>query len=113
MGVPNKLGISFTPAELTAIKAGAQAVIDGISNKIVLNINDEERQSLSKVGDGREPFVLKSISDYGVNIPAFNPVGWPLADATNDGSVFANMNEVLTLLKEAVEVAEELKMVAG
>jgi hypothetical protein len=113
MALPNKMGISFTPAEFTAIKAAAQSVISLIEAKIILNISNEDRQSLSKVGPEREPFVNDSISDFGVNIPAFNPVGWPLADATNDATFYGQMKELRTILSQATERAEEAQMVAG
>jgi hypothetical protein len=95
------------------IKDAINSVITGIQSKVIVNITESERKSLSKVGPGREPYVNKSITDYGANIPAFNPIAWPLADAEKDGATYSQMNEVLTLLNEANDVVQELQMVAG
>lgn len=107
------MGISFTPAEFTAIKAAAQSVIDLLQAKIILNISNEERKSLSKVGPEREPYVDISIADYAVNIPAFNPVGWPILDATNDATFYGQLQELRTILAQGTESAEEAQMAAG
>lgn len=113
MPIPLQLGIDFTTAEVDAMKAGAQVIIDTIVSKINLNLSNEERQSLSTVSNERIPYVLKSISEYAVDYPALNGIGYPLTDAAKDMETFGQMFEVLTKLTEATERAEELQMVAG
>ncbi len=113
MPVPTKLGVDFTDAEVDAMKAAAQVIIDTIVSKVDLNLSNEERKSLSTVSNERTPFVLKSISEYAVDYPTLNGIGYPLADASKDMDTFGQMFEVLTKITEATERAEELQMVAG
>lgn len=113
MATPNKLGISFTPAEITTIKTGIDAAMTVITSKGIFNLSPSERQALSKVGPEREPYVNKSVTDYGINIPAFNPIAWPIADAVNDANTYGQMGEVLTAVSQLKEMAEELQMLAG
>jgi hypothetical protein len=113
MSVPLTLGITFTQAELDAMQAGVQVVIDTIAAKISFNLSNEERQQLSKVGDERFPFVERSINDYGINYPQFNPLAYTYANVQKDGSVYGQMSSLLSKIKEADEVTQELQMVAG
>ena len=113
MPVPTKLGISFTDAEIDAMKAGIQVVIDTIASKITLNLSVKERETLSKVGDERKPFVQKSIGIYGVDYPQFNPLAYKLSDAQSDKTTYQQMEGVISKLKESNELTTELQMVAG
>jgi hypothetical protein len=113
MAIPTKLGVEFTPAEVDAMKAAAQVIIDTIVAKADINLSNEERKSLSKVSNERMPFVLKSIGEYAVDYPALNGIGYPLADAAKDMDTFGQMFEVITKVTEATERVVELQMVAG
>lgn len=113
MPVPVKLGVQFTTPEIDAIKAGIQVAIDAIKAKIILNLSTEEREELSKVGPERMPYVLKSVTEYGVMYPQFNPLAYAFADADKDLTTYGQMDEVLVKLTEANELAAELQMVAG
>lgn len=113
MPIPLKLGVSFTPEEITAISEAAQLIIDTINNKMVLNLSTEERKSLSKISDNRFTYVARSISEYAVDFPQLNGIGYALADANNDLKTFANLGGVLTLIAEAQERVTEMQMVAG
>lgn len=113
MPIPTQLGVDFTDAEIDAMKAGAQAIIDTINGKASFNMSNEERQDLSKVGDDRAPYVLKSVGEYGVDYPHLNGLAYPLANATLDMKTYGGMFEVITKLLEAMEKAEEMQMVAG
>ncbi|MBI1289595.1 MAG: hypothetical protein GC178_18695 [Flavobacteriales bacterium] len=113
MPVPVVLGVEFTQAEVDAMKAGAQVIIDTIVSKINLNLSNEERQGLSTVSNQRLPYVLRSVKEYAVDYPNLNGIGYSLADADKDLDTFGQMFEVLTKLTEATERTEELQMVAG
>jgi len=113
MPIPLQLGVSFTPAEIAAMKAAAQTITNTIISKMNFNMGNQERGELSKVGDERAPYVLKSIADYGVTYPNLNGQAYPHALAAADLGTYGQMFEVLTVMKEAVERAEEMQMVAG
>ncbi len=113
MPIPLQLGVTFTPAEITTMKMAAQSITNLIISKVNFNMSNEERESLSKVGDERLPYVFKSIGDYAVNYPGLNGQAYSMALATLDKDTYGQMFEVLTLVKEATERCEELQMVAG
>lgn len=113
MPIPLQLGVSFTAAEIGALKTAAQTITSTIIAKINFNMSNEERESLSKVGDERVPYVFKSINDYAVNYPNLNGQAYPAAMAVMDIQTFAQLIEVLTLIEEATERCTELQMVAG
>lgn len=113
MAVPVQLGVVFTPVEIATMKTAAQSITSMVRSKIMFNMSNEERESLSKVGDERAPFVLKSIGDYGVTYPNLNGQAYAHPMAAIDMSTFGDMHEVLTVLAEATEVVTELQMVAG
>ncbi|MCF8257559.1 MAG: hypothetical protein K9J06_08405 [Flavobacteriales bacterium] len=113
MAFPLQLGVQFTPAELATMKAAAQTITSTIISKMDFNMGNEEREELSKVGDERAPFVIKSVADYGVTYPNLNGQAYTHLMASMDLGTYAQMFEVLTVLKEAVERTEEMQMVAG
>jgi len=113
MPIPLQLGVQFTPAEIAAMKAAAQTITNTIISKMDFNMSNEERGSLSKVGDERAPYVLKSIADYGVTYPNLNGQAYTHLMAAMDLGSYGQMFEVLTVLKEAIERTEEMQMVAG
>lgn len=113
MPVPTKLGISFTDAEIGTMKAGIQVVIDTIKTKITLNLSVAERETLSKLGAERMPYVEKSIGIFATDYPQFNPLAYTYADVQNDGNTYGQMDQILSKLEEADELSTELQMVAG
>lgn len=113
MPIPLKLGVEFTPAEITAMNNAAKLISDTILAKIVLNLSAAERQGLSKAGDNRLIYVAKSISEYGVDFPALNGIGYSLTDASKDLNTYGALNSVLTLITEATDRVTDLQMVAS
>jgi hypothetical protein len=113
MPIPTKLGVDFTEAEIDAMKAAVQTIIDTIDAKVSFNMSSQERQDLSKVGDQRLPYVQKSINEYGIDYPKLNGLAYDHASAELDLKTYDGMFEVLTKLSEATEKAEEMQMVAG
>ena len=113
MPVPLKLGVSFTQAEIDAMKAGVQVVIDTIQSKIILNLSNQERKDLSKLSNERLPFVGRSIREYALDYPQFNPLAYAYGDVKQDFPTYSGMEAVLSKLTEATEVSTELQMVAG
>jgi hypothetical protein len=113
MPIPTQLGVDFTDAEVDAMKAAAQTIIDTINGKASFNMSNDERKDLSKLGDERLPYAQKSIGEYGVDYPHLNGLAYPFANAQLDMNTYGSMFEVLTKLSEALEKAEEMQMVAG
>ncbi|MBI1287944.1 MAG: hypothetical protein GC178_10225 [Flavobacteriales bacterium] len=113
MPIPLQLGVEFTAAEVDAMKAAAQTIIDTIEGKVSFNMSNEERASLSTVSDERAPYVLKSVAEYGVDYPNLNGLAYQHDLAAKDLATYGFMFEVLTKLSEATEKVEELQMVAG
>jgi hypothetical protein len=113
MPIPLQLGVTFTPAEKASMMSAAQTITNIIISKANFNMSNEERESLSKVGDERLPYVLKSVSNYAITYPNLNGQAYPVALAISDIQTYGDLFEVLTAVKEATERCEELQMVAG
>lgn len=95
------------------MKTALRTVIDTIKAKADFNLSNEERGSLSSLGDDRLPYVYRSINDHGTNYPDLNGLAQDLADAEADLDTFGNMDELLSIASEVRERAEELQQVAG
>jgi hypothetical protein len=113
MAVPVQLGISFSPAEITAMKGGLQVVIDTVKSKIEMNLSNEERQALNSVKDERRPYIDRSVTDYAVTYPNLNGLGYSAANATRDHEVLVLTDGLATLTAEVNERLEELNLLAG
>ncbi len=113
MPVPTKLAVEFTPAEFAAMVDAAKLINDTIKAKIDLNLSNQERRDLSKVGPERQHFVELSVTDYGTAFPHLNGLSVPHADALLDANTNAEMNDLLIWVKQATERVEELEMVSG
>jgi hypothetical protein len=113
MAIPLQLGIPFTSAEILTMKTAIQSVTALIKSKSTFNMSTEEREELSKVGNERLPFALKSVKEYGVDYPNLNGQAYPFALADVDMDNYGQLIQVLTALAEANEVTTEFQMVAG
>lgn len=113
MALPLQLGNPFTPAEEATIDAAMQSIITIMQSKTGFNLSNPERNKLSKVGTDREPYVVRSISDYGPQYPNLNGQAYPLPLATDDLSTYAYAGKMLTGIAQMKELTEELRMVAG
>jgi len=113
MSLPTELGVSFTPAEVSTMKAALDSVITIIRSKKTLNLSNTERKSVPKIGNDRLPFAHKSIKTYGVDYPALNGLAYPFSMAAADMETYNALVEVMTKIKETSEVTEEMQMVAG
>lgn len=113
MSVPVKYGIPFTPEEEQAIETALQTIISTLQRKVEFNMTEDERKSLSKVGNERAPYVLKSIGDYAVQFPNLNGLAYPYELAAIDMKNMGLTTTMLTSLKYITEMTEELQMVVG
>lgn len=113
MSVPTELGVAFSSTEIDAMKDAANTIIDTIRGKKAINLSNDERKNLSTVGEDRIPYVTKSILEYADSYPNLNGLAYPLPSAQADLKTYGELFEVLTLLSEATEVAQEMQMVAG
>jgi hypothetical protein len=113
MAIPLQLGVTFTPAEIATMKTAAQSISALIRSKISFNMSTKEREDLSKVGDERLPYALKSVKEYGIDYPNLNGQAYAHALATIDMDTYGAIFQVMTALEEATEVSTELQMVAG
>lgn len=113
MAVPLNLGISFTPTQLSDMETAAKVVNDTIKAVIDFNLNNDERETLSKMSAERGPYVLKSIGEFSNMFPQLNGLAYSATDAAADLSTYAQLEGILTLLNQSIERATELQMVAG
>lgn len=113
MPVPTSLAVEFTPAEITAMQDAAKLINDTIKAKVDMNLSEDERKTLSKVGPEREPYVSQSINTYADQYAHLNGLAVPVSNAKMDATVYGQMQNLLSLMSQATERAVELQMVAG
>lgn len=113
MATPAQFGIPFTEEEEATIQAALQSITTILQSKINFNMDNEEREKLSKVGPERFPYVLKSINDYAVQFPNLNGQAYPLALATVDMNNYGLTAGMRTSIGQITEITEEIQMVSG
>jgi len=113
MAVPTQLGIIFTPEEEATIDTALQDILTILQSKATFNMSNEERQGLSSVGDERFPYVLRSISNYGVTYPHLNGLAYSHTMADHDLATYGYTSGIEPRLDQITELTTELKQVAG
>lgn len=108
----NKLNVTLTPAQETAI----QAAIDALKTNLPFGINltKEERVELPNLKDERLSFVTKIIENYAPANPGLVSgfVG-TLAEAQTDFTLYKQLRNFIAQLKPVVEMYEDTQQVAG
>jgi hypothetical protein len=113
MAIPAQYGIPFTLAERTTIQTALQTILPILQSKVNFNMTAEERGNLSKIGDERLPYAMKSIKEYAVQYPNLNGQAYPVAMANIDFDTYGYMFTFLTTIAQMKELSEEIQMVAG
>jgi hypothetical protein len=108
----NKLNITFTPAQLTAINAGIDQILTNIPFGV--NLTKEERISLPNVSDERRAFVEKVIDNYAAANPTLvTGFAGTLAEARTDLELFRQFENPIQRLLSVIEICKDTQQVAG
>jgi hypothetical protein len=108
----NKLNITFTAAQLTAINAGIDQILANIPFGV--NLTKEERISLPNIADERRAFVEKIIDNYALANPNLvTGFAGTVAEAATDLELFRQFENPIERLLSVVEICKDTQQVAG
>jgi hypothetical protein len=102
----------FTPLQLTAIEAAADAILANLPEQF--NLTKEERTSLQNISDERYPFAQRGIEIHGpANPNLVSGFAGTQANATNDFTFYNQSETVIQKLKQIIEIVTDTQQVAG
>lgn len=104
------LNQTLTAAELAAIETALAALETSLP--VDINLTEEERRSLSTVGNERAALLTKVIEDLAPANPKLQPQFSSLGDAKTDYELANQLRPFIPRLKGVVERFEEMRQVA-
>lgn len=78
----------------------------------LINLTPEERQSLPKMGDSKQPFVTKALQ-YAQSFPQIAPPFISLTELGKDRTLALTLLQFIQLIKPFVESLEDTQMAVG
>lgn len=106
----NRINITATPAQITAVKAAFQTIATNLP--FLIGLTKEERTSLPSIDVNNKAFTQDAIS-IGVNNASLFPAYLSVANMQNDMTLFDQMDEVLFIAKQVVEKIEDTQLLVG
>ena len=100
----------LTPAQYDAIVVKINEL--KVQLPFLINLTPEERQSLPKMGDSKQPFVTKALQ-YAQSFPQIAPPFISLPELAKDRTLALTMLQLIQLLKPFVESLEDTQMAVG
>ena len=110
MSIP-VLDAEITPAQRTDIENAITTIKTTLEAVATVNLTKDERQSLNSIDDDRLQYVVAGMQ-HAQNNPNLQPSFRDIADAQKDAELAVNTNELLPLLKQVVEMLEDLGLLA-
>ena len=106
----NRLNVTATEAQITAVKDAIQVLIDNLP--FLIGLTMEERETLPAIDVENKVFTEDAIT-AGVNnmemLPSFISVSFMQTDMT----LFNQLDEVILLMKQFMEKLEDTQLLAG
>lgn len=106
----NRINTTATAAQITAAKAGIQAVLTNLPFLTGLTI--EERIALPAIDVSNKAFTEDAIN-AGVNNATLLPTYVSVANMQNDLTLFTQLDEIIILVKQLLERLEDTQLLAG
>lgn len=78
----------------------------------LINLTPEERQSLPKMGDSKQPFVTKALQ-YGQSFPQIAPPFTSLPELGKDRGLALTLLQLLQLFRPFLQSVEDTQMAVG
>jgi hypothetical protein len=107
----NRLSLDITDAQKATVATDTNKLADSTEGFNVV-IDKEELKSLSKISDGRIPFVEK-VTQYIVSNPEFLPPFADVPEFQKDFKAFKDLREMSRPLRQILDKLETSMMVAG
>lgn len=106
----NRLNISATPVQISAVKAALNTIATNLPFLIGLTI--DERISLPSIDVNNKAFTEDAIN-AGVNNAALIPSYVSVANMQSDMTLFNQLDEIKILTKQLLEKLEDTQLLAG
>lgn len=86
MPMPDKMGLNFTPLEITDLTTHFDAILAIMNAKKVVQLTPKERQAAQSASEKRMPYVQNTIVNLAPAFPNLQPGFVSFTDAQNDFS---------------------------
>lgn len=106
----NRLNITATAAQITAVKTALQTISTNLPFLIGLTV--EERMALPAINVNNKTFTEDAIN-AAVNNPTLIPSYLSVTNMQNDLTLFAQLDELVGLANQLCERLEDTKLLAG
>jgi hypothetical protein len=106
----NRLNITATTTQLTAVKTALQAVTTNLP--FLIGLTTEERIALPAINVSNKAFTEDAIN-AAVNNPLLIPSYVSIPSMQNDLTLFTQLDEVILLVKQLLEKLEDTQLLAG
>ena len=106
----NRLNVTATTAQITAVKTALQAVTTNLP--FLIGLTTEERIALPAIDVNNKAFTEDAIN-AGVNNASLIPSYVSVATMQNDMTLFSQLDEIIILIKQLLEKLEDTQLLAG
>jgi hypothetical protein len=100
MPMPDKMGLTFTPAEITTLHTHFTDILALINSKKVVQLTKDERQSALSISEKRLPYVQNAIDVLASDFVDLRPGFLPYADAVNDMQASSDLRALSSIRDE-------------
>jgi len=108
----NKINISFTTLQMTAI-TGAAATIN-TNMPFAINLTEQERQDTPNIENSRYPYVERTIDIHAPGNPLLvSGFAYTLPEAQTDWTLLKQCDQLLPLFRAIVEKLEDTRQLAA
>lgn len=106
----NRIDAEISPAGIDKV----QQAFDAIKAELpfIIKLSENERKGLSKMDDGRRPFVEKSF-DLGTRNAIIDPGPGMINAGKKDMNLFTNLTNIKTELEQLLEMVTDTRQMAG
>lgn len=112
MSQENQISVALDASKLASIKEKLSGLRTDLSETLVTNLTNEERQNMLKMGDKTLAFVDKAL-EFAQLSPAFKPAYLNLEEAKKDFELAKNLSDILKDITTLQRGLEDTMMVAG
>ena len=106
----NRLNVTATPAQITAVKAAIQTINTNLP--FLIGLTKEERITLPAIDVNNKAFTEDAIN-AGINNSGLLPAYVSVPNMQNDINLFSQLDEVIGLTKQTLEKLEDTQLLAG
>lgn len=108
----NKVNVQMTAAQLAAVQAGIDAILNNLPSKF--NLTVKERNDLPNIADERYPYAKRGVKNHAVANPALvSGFAGTTANATTDFNYYDQLENILLQVLKVVEIVKDTQHVAG